>query len=330
METVNRPKIALVYGGYSSEAGISRQSGKNVAAHIDRSRYDVYEVSLSRDGWYADLPEGGRAEVDKSDFSFVRAGGKVRFDAAYIIIHGAPGENGQLQAYFDMIGLPYTGCNALVSTVAFDKYACKCYLRDTGVALAPDLLLHRGDAWTPEEVTARLGLPVFVKPNDGGSSFGITKVKRSEDLEAAVARAFGEGDSVLLEAFIPGRELTEGVYFDGREAVALPVTEIVTDREYFDYEAKYLGESREICPAPIPAEIRDRVQETSRRIFRHFGSRGLMRIDYIFDGKELYFLEINPIPGMTGASLVPVQLREAGIALETFTDQLIQNALCRR
>ena len=177
---------------------------------------------------------------------------------------------------------------------------------------------------------ARLGLPVFVKPNDGGSSFGISKVKEIGELDAAIRSAFIEGETVLVEAAIPGREMTQGVYFDGEKAVALPITEIVTDREYFDYEAKYLGLSQEICPAPIPEDWRALVTETSLKIFKHFGNRGWMRIDYIHDGSNLHLLEINPTPGMTEASLVPVQLKNAGISMKTFTTQLLDQILCKR
>ena len=193
--------------------------------------------------------------------------------------------------------------------------------------MAKDQMLYRDSTWTVEELVDKLGLPMFVKPNDGGSSFGITKVKSADQLEEAIRNAFQEGDTVLLESQIVGRELTEGVYFDGQKAVALPITEIVTEREYFDYEAKYLGLSKEICPAPIDDELRRLVEQTTLKIFAHLGNRGWMRIDYIYDGERLHLLEINPTPGMTEASLVPVQLRTAGISMETFTSQLLDQLL---
>ena len=325
-----KPNIALVYGGYSSEMEISKRSGRNVSDNLDADRYEVYEVLIAKEGWHVLILGREPIPIDKSDFSFELDGQHIRFDAAFLMIHGIPGENGQLQAYFEMIGLPYTGCSSWASTVTFNKYICKTFVRDTGVALAKDCLLYQGDTWSAEDLVARLGLPVFVKPNDGGSSFGISKVKEIGELDAAIHRAFIEGETVLVEAAIPGREMTQGVYFDGEKAVALPITEIVTDREYFDYEAKYLGLSQEICPAPIPEDWRALVTETSLKIFKHFGNRGWMRIDYIHDGSNLHLLEINPTPGMTEASLVPVQLKNAGISMKTFTTQLLDQILCKR
>lgn len=324
---MKKSTIALVYGGYSSEMEISKQSGRNVSDHLDRNRYEVYEVLIAPQGWHVLIQGREPIAINKSDFSFELDGTLIRFDAAFLMIHGIPGENGQLQAYFDMIGLPYTGCSSLVSALTFSKYACKAYVRDTGVALAKDQMLYRDSTWTVEELVDKLGLPMFVKPNDGGSSFGITKVKSADQLEDAIRKAFQEGDTVLLESQIVGRELTEGVYFDGHKAVALPITEIVTEREYFDYEAKYLGLSKEICPAPIDEELRRLVEQTTLKIFAHLGNRGWMRIDYIYDGERLHLLEINPTPGMTEASLVPVQLRTAGISMETFTSQLLDQLL---
>lgn len=324
---MKKPNIALVYGGYSSEMEISKQSGRNVSNHLDQDRYEIYEVLIAREGWHVLILGREPIPIDKSDFSFVLDGAHIRFDAAFLMIHGVPGENGQLQAYFDMIGLPYTGCSSLVAALTFSKYACKTYVRDTGVALAKDRLLHRNETWSAEELVASLGLPLFVKPNDGGSSFGITKVKALDQLDDAIRRAFLEGETVLVEAAITGREFTQGVYFDGKQAVVLPMTEIVTEREYFDYEAKYKGLSQEICPAPAPEPLHGLVRETTLKIFAHLGNRGWMRIDYIYDGQRLHLLEINPTPGMTEASLVPVQLCNAGISMRTFTSQLLDQIL---
>lgn len=337
-----KKSIALIYGGNSEEAGISVQSGKNVAANICREEYEVYELLLKGVHWRVLNPSGGMVEegvaerglenpgevgveVDKTDFSFVWEGRKVKFDMAFIMIHGNPGENGLLQGYLEMMGVPYNTCSAYVSAITFDKHSCKRFIEHAGVKMAKDVFLRRGSAYCPEEIVDELGLPVFVKPTNGGSSFGITKVKRVEDLEAAVELAFKEYDSVIIEESIVGRELTNGIYQDGDQLVKLPVTEIVTTREFFDYEAKYLGESQEICPAQIPDELTLRIQETTERIYRYMGCSGLVRMDYIVRGEEIFFLETNTVPGMTPMSLVPAQVRAAGIPMKEFFSTLIEN-----
>lgn len=319
-----KKKIALIYGGYSSEWEVSVKSGKNVFANIDPQKYDPYEVMMTREGWNVLLPEGA-LPVDRSDFSFVRNGEKISFDKAFIMIHGNPGENGLLQAYFELIELPHTGCSAMTSTLAFDKFACKTYLKEAGIVLAKDHFLRRGDSYSPQEIVDKLGLPLFVKPNQGGSSFGITKVKRVEDLDAAIELAFREDDSVLIEECITGRELTMGVYKVGGDLRTLPATEIIPHNEYFDYEAKYMGASQEVCPAEIPQEIYDKISAATKRIYRRFGCNGLVRMDYILEGDTPYFLEINPIPGMTDTSLIPQQVRAAGIDMVEFISDIIEN-----
>ncbi|MBO7763734.1 MAG: D-alanine--D-alanine ligase [Bacteroidales bacterium] len=319
-----KKRVALIYGGYSSEWEVSVKSGKNVFANIDPQRYDAYEVLLRPDGWRVLLPEGD-AEIDRSDFSFLRKGERVRFDKAFIMIHGTPGENGLLQGYFELLGIPHTGCSAMTSTLAFDKFACKTYLKEAGILLAKDHFLRKGDGYSPQEIVDKLGLPLFVKPNQGGSSFGITKVKRVEDLDAAIELAFREDDSVLIEDCITGRELTMGIYMEGAELRTLPATEIIPHNEYFDYEAKYMGASQEVCPADVPQEIYDKIAAATKRIYRRFGCHGLVRMDYILKGNDPYFLEINPIPGMTDTSLVPQQVRAAGIDMKDFISNIIDN-----
>ena len=337
-----KKSIALIYGGNSEEAGISVQSGKNVAANICREEYDVYEVLLKGVDWRVLNPDGrvvgeGVAErclenpgevgveVDKTDFSFTAGEKKEKFDMAFIMIHGTPGENGLLQGYFEMIGVPYNTCSAYVSAITFDKHSCKRFIEHAGVKMAKDVFIRRGSSYNPEEIIGELGLPVFVKPTNGGSSFGITKVKRVEDLEAAVELVFKEYDSVIIEESIVGRELTNGIYANGSELVKLPVTEIVTTREFFDYEAKYLGESQEICPAHIPDELTARIQQTTEKIYKYMGCSGLVRMDYIVRDGEIFFLETNTVPGMTPMSLVPAQVRAAGISMEEFVNTLIEN-----
>lgn len=328
-----KKKIALLYGGSSSEAEISVQSGKYVSANIDRERYDVYEVRLEGRSWRVQCPErdaSGREtvqeiEMDKTDFTFVRNGVKTGFDLALIMIHGTPGEDGLLQGYLEMMGIPHSTCSAFVTTISFDKHSCKRFLESADVKMAPDVFLREGLPYSAKAITAALGLPLFVKPTNGGSSFGVTKVKREEDLDEAIRKAFAEHSGILVEAGIDGRELTQGVYCDGGEVIVLPVTEIVTGREFFDYRAKYEGESEEICPAPIPDALTEKIGRCSRKIYNFLGCRGLVRLDYIVSGEDIYFLEINTVPGMTPMSLVPGQVRASGQDMRSFLTTLIEN-----
>ncbi|PKO96765.1 MAG: D-alanine--D-alanine ligase [Bacteroidetes bacterium HGW-Bacteroidetes-7] len=326
---MTKKTIALIYGGDSSEYEVSIKSGKHISGHLDRERYNVYEVLMKEADWRVLFSEEKSYLIDKADFSFVipdesGIGGKrVKFDKALIMIHGTPGENGLLQAYFEMIGMKFTTCSATVSAISFDKYACKCYLRDTGVKLAKEQFIRRGDSYNAYDIAARMGLPLFVKPNNGGSSFGVTKVKHLQDLNDAIESAFKEDESVLVEEYIQGREMTNGVYEYNGELVRLPVTEIISNNEFFDYEAKYLGASREICPAEITSELSERIINTSHKIYRYLGCRGVVRVDYIVRGDEIYFLEINTVPGMTEMSLVPQQVRAAGMTIREFLNQLL-------
>lgn len=354
-----KKKVALIYGGDSSEFEISVKSGKHLALHIDKDRFEVWEVFMKGQEWrvQAAQAEAGSYPIDKGDFSFVipfdeaMGGTRVHFDIALIMIHGTPGENGLLQAYFEMIGMPFTTSPSTVSSITFNKYACKCILRDTGVKLAREIFLRREESYNPFQIIAKLGLPLFVKPNNGGSSFGITKVKRPEDLPLAIENAFKEDDAILIEEFIDGREMTNGVFENGiiysseaanasndsgsntlggsgkelfaRELFRLPVTEIISNNEFFDYEAKYLGASQEICPADISPELSNRIIDLSHEIFRHLGCKGFVRVDYIVRDSEIFFLEINTVPGMTEMSLVPQQIRAAGLTIKEFLNHLL-------
>ncbi len=332
--------IAVMYGSDSSEWEVSCRSGEFTASRIDETGYDVYEIFARHGKWSlvamrrADsmrvpFPEGSRPEIDKNDFSVRVLGEKVKFDFVYIMQHGAPGETGLLQGYFEMLGIPFSSCSAFVTTVAFDKYSCKSYLRDASfVKLAPDVFIRKGMDVEKvcAEAAARLRFPVFVKPTDGGSSFGITRVTSPEALPEAVRFAFSEGEAVILEEGIKGRELTCAVYFNGKEVKPLPVIEIISETGWFDYDAKYNGLSREVCPAEIPPELASEVQETSRRIYTRLGCKGVVRMDYISSEDGLYFLEVNIIPGMTNASLVPKMVRAAGMDITTFLSEIIENS----
>ena len=332
--------IAIIYGSDSSEWEISCRSGEFVASRIDGSKYDVYEifarfgkwqlVSMKRrDAIRVPFPEGSRPEIDKTDFSVKVYGEKIKFDYAYIVQHGTPGENGLLQGYLEMLGVPFSSCNAFVSAVSFDKFSCKSYLRDVDfVKCAPDMFVRSG--MDLEEVerkaAAKFTFPVFVKPTNGGSSFGITKVKEVSKLSEAIRFAFSESSMVLIEQGIPGREFTCAAYADSEGVKALPVIEIVTDNDYFDYDAKYNGNSQEICPAPIDEDLTKHIQDVTKRIYSILGCSGVVRIDYIHGEDGLYFLEVNNIPGMTSASLVPKMIRTAGIDITDFLTGIIENS----
>ena len=331
--------IAVIYGSDSSEWEVACRSGEFTASRIDDTAYDVYEIFARFGVWSlvayrkknsmrVPFPEEARPQIDKNDFSVNVYGEKIKFDFVYIMQHGTPGENGLLQGYFEMLGIPHSGCSAFVSAVAFDKYSCKSYLRDADyVKLAPDAFVRKGmdvNAFAKDAV-ARLGLPLFVKPTDGGSSFGISKVKEADALASAVNFAFSEGPAVVVEKAIVGEEFTCAAYTSHGQVKALPVIQILTDK-YFDYDAKYNGNSREVCPAPISEELSSAIQRVTERIYAHLGSNGIVRMDYILAEDGLYFLEVNTIPGMTSASLVPKMVRAAGLDVTEFLTDVIENS----
>ncbi len=332
-------KIAVIYGSDTSEWEVACRSGEFVASRIDASEYDVYQIFArfgvwelvayrKRNSMRIAFPEAARPQVDKSDFSVSVLGEKVKFDFAYIVQHGAPGENGLLQGYLQMLGVPFSSCDSYASTIAFDKYACKAYLRGNElVKFAPDALVRRGqdlDAFCAK-VNATLKYPVFVKPTQGGSSFGVTMVKTPDELRDAVEFGFTECASVMVEQGVTGHELTCAAYFDGKDVKALPLIEIVTHNEYFDYDAKYNGNSDEICPAPVPEDVRETVQNATCSLFKDLGCKGVVRMDYILTEDGLFFLEVNTIPGMTSASLVPKMVRTAGIDITDFLSTIIES-----
>ena len=332
--------IAVIYGSDSSEWEVSCRSGEFTASRVDGSKFNVYEIFARYGKWSlvayrkknsmrTVIPEDQRPQIDKTDFSVMIGESKVKFDYAYIMQHGTPGENGLMQGYLEMLGVPHSGCNAFVSAITFDKFSCKSYLKDVDfVKCADDLFLRKGEPveGLAQKAVEKLGLPMFVKPTDGGSSFGVTKVKSVEDFDKAVEYAFSEGNMLIAEAAIVGRELTCAVYYNGKENVALPVIEILTENEFFDYEAKYNGHSKEVCPAQIPDSLREEIQETSKKIYAHLVCTGLVRVDYICAEDGLYFLEVNTIPGMTSASLVPQMVRAAGLSMTDFLTTIIENS----
>ena len=318
--------IAIVCGGDSSEHDVSLRSGQGLYSFFDKERYNIYLVDVKGTDWHVALDNGETIEIDKNDFSFVMNGKHVYFDYAYITIHGQPGENGVMQGYFDLIHLPYSTSGVLVEAMTFDKYVLNNYLRGFGINVADSILLRRGEAYDEEEIAKRIGMPCFVKPAADGSSFGVSKVKNADQLAPALRVAFMESNEVMIEGFLDGTEISQGIYKTAEKTVVLPATEVVTTNEFFDYDAKYNGQSQEICPAPISEDLSGHIQEVSKRIYSRLGCSGVVRMDYILAEDGLYFLEVNTIPGMTSASLVPKMVRTAGLDITDFLTGIIENS----
>jgi D-alanine-D-alanine ligase len=317
--------IALVAGGDSSEYGISVKSANEVCRSLS-SRYHIYLIILRNTNWYWEDQKGRIHNIDKNDFSLIVDDSRIRFDAVFIAIHGKPGENGLLQGYFDMLSIPYTSCDAFCSALTFNKQACKLFLKEYGITMAEAILIRKGDTIDKDQIIRKTGLPCFVKPNDSGSSFGVSKVKKKEDLQQAMETAFKESDEVLIEAFMKGRELACGVIKTRSKTLILPVTEIISKNEFFDYEAKYTrGKSDEITPADLPEDLKEKVQQLSSQINDILGCKGIVRVDFILVGEEPYFLEINTVPGMSAESLIPMQAAAANIPLEEIYSSVIED-----
>ncbi|MDR0712396.1 MAG: D-alanine--D-alanine ligase [Prevotellaceae bacterium] len=322
--------IAVIFGGNSSEFVVSVKSAANVFGWVDTEKYKPYMVKIQHSDWCVQRDGKPDSPIDKNDFSAQVDGGRVKFDAALIVIHGAPGENGALQIYFDLTGIPYSTCNAFVSMLTFNKFACKAFLADSGVSMAKSMLIRKGDAVSAGEVAKKLGLPVFVKPNNGGSSFGVTKVKSEAALLNALSAAFEEDSEVIVEEFIEGVEVTCGMMsLNGAETV-LPVTEVVSKNEFFDFGAKYNGMSDEITPARLSPETTALIQRTTAQIYKRVGCNGIVRADYILRNGTPYFLELNTVPGMTAASFIPQQVRAAGLNMTQVLSAVIEDAIARK
>ena len=321
-----KPKIAVIYGGFSSERQISIASGQYVASIIDKEKFDVFEVDISQEKWIVN----GKWLIDKNDFSFYQDTEKIKFDAAVIVIHGTPGEDGKLQSYFDMIGLPYVSCNALCAALTFNKFYCNHYLANFGIKIANSIIVRPNDQIDPQQIINQLGLPVFVKPNAGGSSFGTTKVKNASELMPAIEKARQESGEVVIESFIKGREITVGVLKTNNHIQALTPCEIRSKNEFFDYQAKYNPElNQEIIPAPISSDKLNEAKQLAEKIYQLLNCSGIVRIDFILsetDGK-FYFLELNSIPGMTAASIVPKMLKYDKLDITGIYTNLITEAM---
>lgn len=324
--------IALVMGGYSGEHDVSINSGNQVYQCLDKNKYNVYKIVIDRDGWYWTTETGDRLPVDKNDFTITDRGTKVRFDLAFIIVHGNPGENGVLQGYFDMLGIRYTTCGFYTSALTFNKGYCNPVVKNFGiVSTARSLHLTADQQISADMILSQLTLPLFVKPASGGSSVATTKVKTPEALMPAIQEAFGEDTEVLVEEYIQGREFDCGVFRTKTEKLVFPVTEIIPTggHEFFDYEAKYEGFSNEVTPAEAPKEVTDQIQHVSSQLYDLLHCKGVVRFDYIYNTErsELYFLEVNTIPGQSAESIVPKQARAMGITTAQLYEMIIEASL---
>ena len=322
-----KKNIAIVAGGDSSEIVVSLKSAQGIHSFIDKKKYNLYIVIIKKGEWYVQLENGEKASIDKNDFSFTQGENHIQFDFAYITIHGTPGENGRLQGYFDLIALPYSSCGVLASALTFNKFMCNRYLKGFGVQISEAIQLRKGDTIDDESVINQLGLPVFVKPNDGGSSCGTTKVKLKEEIQAAINKAFEEGEEVIIERFMAGTELTCGCYKVKGKEVVLPVTEVVSKNEFFDFEAKYTASKvEEVTPARISEQLTAEIQELTAKIYDWVGAKGIIRVDYIVSPEGIIrVLEANTTPGMTETSFIPQQVRAAGLDICDVMTEIIEN-----
>ena len=322
--------VAIIAGGDSSEHEVSMNSAKGIYSFIDKERYNLYIVELSKKAWEAVLADGSRSTVDKNDFSFMDGNKKIKPDFAYITIHGTPGENGILQGYFELLDIPYSTCDILVSAMTFSKFTLNQYLKGFGIRVAESMLVNKRFGIEDKDVVEKIGLPCFIKPNASGSSFGVTKVKTVEQIQPALQAAFAESDDVMIEAFMDGIELANGCYKTKDKSVVFPITEVVSDNEFFDYNAKYKGEVTEITPARLSPELTERVKKLTSAIYDILGCKGIVRIDYIItEGEKINMLEINTTPGMTATSFIPQQVKAARLDIKDVMTDIIEEGLSK-
>ncbi len=320
--------IAIVCGGDSSEHDVSLRSAQGLYSFFDKERYNVYIVDIKGQDWHVELSDGTTVQIDRNDFSFVENGKATLFDYAYITIHGTPGENGLLQGYFDLIGLPYSTSGVLVEAMTFDKFVLNQYLRGYGVSVAESLLIRKGyeELVSDDEIEERIGMPCFVKPAADGSSFGVSKVKCKDQLAPAIRKAMLESPEIMVESFLDGTEISQGVYKTREKTVVLPATEVVTNNEFFDYDAKYNGQVQEITPARLSADVAERVAKITSHIYDILRCNGIIRIDYIISKEgKINMLEVNTTPGMTPTSFIPQQVRAAGLEMKDVLTDIVEN-----
>lgn len=324
-----KKRIALVTGGLSGEAQISYKSAITVGNNIDRNRFDVYRIDINHEGWWYEPVNGEKSKVNRDDFSVIDHGQQINFDGVLLCIHGTPGEDGKLQGYFDMLQLPYTSCDAATSALTFNKRYTVAVAAFGGIHVAKSMHLFKHTPVTPEIILAQLRLPVFVKPNNGGSSIGMSKVTEAHALAAALEKAFREDDQVLIEECISGREFTIGVFKSKGIVTVLPVTEVSTDNAFFDFEAKYQGKSKETTPADIDSAMHLQLESAAKKVYEVLNCRGVVRIDFIYNEelKQPFMLEVNTVPGQSEASIIPQQVRAKGWSLQDFYSAIIEEAI---
>jgi len=320
-----RRNIAIISGGDSSEWVVSKKSAQGLLSFIDSKHYDRYLVVIRQSKWSV-IIDDEEYPIDKNDFSFIKDNTKVKFDFAYITIHGTPGENGLLQGYFELIGVPYSSCDVLASAITFNKFSCNRYLETFGISTARAIRLRKGEEVSNHQVLEEIALPCFIKPNVGGSSFGVTKVKEEGEIQEAIRKAFEEGEEVIIESLLTGTEITCGCYKTKNRSVVLPITEVVSKNEFFDFEAKYNADFvEEITPARLPDSITSEVQALTSRIYDILGCKGIIRVDYIISDNKINLLEVNTTPGMTSTSFIPQQISAAGLNISDVMQEIIEN-----
>ena len=324
-----KKKVALVTGGLSGEAQISYKSAVTVNGNLDRSKFDVFQIDINPSGWWYTPENSARQKVNRDDFSITDGGSKINFDVVLLCIHGTPGEDGKLQGYFDMLGLPYTSCDAATSALTFNKRYTVAVAAFGGISVANSMHLFKHTPITPEAILEKLQLPVFVKPNNGGSSIGMSKVTTADALAPALEKAFKEDTQVLVEEFISGREFTIGVFKTKGALQVLPITEIETSNEFFDFEAKYQGKSVETTPALIAERMQSQLEAAAKRVYEVLNCRGVVRIDFIYNEQKglPYMLEVNTVPGQSAASVIPQQVKAMGVSLQDFYTSIVEESL---
>ena len=324
-----KKKVALVTGGLSGEAQISYKSAITVNGNLDRNKFDVYQIDINPSGWWYTPENEAPQKVNRDDFSITDGGSTINFDVVLLCIHGTPGEDGKLQGYFDMLGLPYTSCDAATSALTFNKRYTVAVAAFGGISVANSMHLFKHTPVSPENILAKLQLPVFVKPNNGGSSIGMSKVTTSDALAPALEKAFKEDTQVLVEEFISGREFTIGVFKTKGALQVLPITEIETSNEFFDFEAKYQGKSVETTPALIAETMQSQLEAAAKRVYEVLNCRGVVRIDFIYNEQKglPYMLEVNTVPGQSAASVIPQQVKAMGVSLQDFYTSIVEESL---
>lgn len=324
-----KKNIAIVCGGYSGEYDVSIESAKLVDKYLDADKYESFLIVIKPKEWYYKSAEGNKIKVDMQDFSLYLNNEKIIFDAIFNVIHGTPGEDGKLQSYFDLIGIPYTSSGVDSSSLTFNKFNCNAFVSSYGINRARSMSYIKGDKINTNQIVKTLGLPLFIKPNRSGSSVGISKVKDIDEIENAIRKAFEADNRVLIEEFVDGREIACGILQRGKEIIVLPLTEIVSKNEFFDYQAKYTkGMADEICPAPnVPEEIEQDIKALSAFLFHQMDCKGFVRFDYIFTESDLYFLEVNTIPGISEASILPQMALEFGLSFKEFFNIVLDNII---